>query len=112
MAALRDISIYKGDTYTHSLTIKNSSNVAIDLTGRTYIAQIRESSAASSSEAVFDVDTSNSSNGVVVLSLTSIQTSLLKSGTYFYDVQESYGNVVTTLMYGNAVVTGDITRVS
>lgn len=112
MAALRDISIYKGDTYTHSLTVNNSSNVAIDLSGRNYIAQIKQSYAASTTEAAFDVDTTDAANGVIVLSLTSSQTANLKSGTYFYDVQETYGNVVTTLMYGNANVTGDVSSVS
>jgi hypothetical protein len=112
MAAKRDISIYKGDTYTHSLTIKNSSNVAIDVSLRTYIAQIKESSAAESTLLSFDIDDSNGANGLVVLSLTSNQTSTLKSGKYYYDLQETAGNVVTTLMYGNVNVTGDISNVS
>lgn len=111
MAARRNISIYKGDTYTHSLTIKNSSNTAIDVSLRTYIAQIKESAAASSAFLSFDVDNSNGANGVVVLSLTSNQTSTLKSGKYYYDVQETAGNVVTTLMFGDVTVTGDISNV-
>jgi hypothetical protein len=112
MAAERNISVYKGDTYTHSVTIKNSSNVAIDVSLRTYVAQIKESSAASASLLSFDIDDSNGANGVVVLSLTSNQTSTLKSGKYYYDLQETAGNVVTTLMYGNVSVTGDISNVS
>jgi hypothetical protein len=60
----------------------------------------------------FDIDDSNGANGVVVLSLTSNQTSTLKSGKYYYDLQETAGNVVTTLMYGNVTVTGDISNVS
>lgn len=112
MAARRNISIYKGDTYTHSVTVNDSSNTAIDLSSRTYIAQIKESSASSSAFLNFDVDDSDSANGVVVLSLTSSQTSTLKSGVYYFDLQETYGNIVTTLMYGNVAVTGDISNVS
>lgn len=112
MAAKRNISIYKGDTYLHSLSIKDSSNTAIDLSTRTYIAQIRQSSAASGAEASFAIDTTDAANGVIVLSLTASQTSSLKSGTYYYDLQETAGTVITTLMYGDAVVSGDISRVS
>jgi len=112
MAAKRNISIYKGDTYTHSVTIKDSANTAIDVSSRTYIAQVRQSNAADTAEASFSVDTTDAANGVIVLSLTASQTGSLKSGTYYYDLQETAGIVITTLMYGDAVVTGDISRVS
>jgi len=37
-------------------------------------------------------------------------TSNIASGTYVYDFQETNGAVVTTLLTGNVVVTGEVTR--
>ena len=42
MAANRNIDIYKGDTYVHELRLKDSSNVAINISTRTYTGQIRK----------------------------------------------------------------------
>lgn len=109
MAATRNISIYRGDTYTHQVSIRDSSNVAIDITDRTYTSQIRRSP---SSDVIltFTSAITDASNGVVQISLTSTQTASLDTGIYIYDLQETNGSNILTLMRGNVTVTGDITR--
>jgi len=110
MAATRNISIYKGDTYTHEISIRDSSNTAINISDRTYVAQIKRSSGASDSVISFTSTITDAANGVLQISLTSAQTSELQSGVYKYDLQETNGSNVLTLMTGNATITGDITR--
>lgn len=112
MAATRNIDIYKGDTYVHELRLKNSSNVAINITDRAYTGQVRKKRNSDIVLAEFSTEITDASNGVVVLSLTPEQTANLAAGIYVYDFQEINTAVVTTLVTGNVTVTGDVTRVS
>lgn len=110
MAASRNISIYQGDTYVHQLSVRDSSNTAINITSRTYSGQIRKRRSSDDVTANFASEITDGANGVVIFSLTPEQTSDLKSGKYVYDFQEVNGLVVTTLVTGNVIVTGEVTR--
>ena len=109
MAAVRNISIYRGDTYLHEITIRDSSNASIDISDRTYSAQVRRT-ASSDVILTFTSTVTDAANGVLQISLTSSQTSSLDSGIYIYDLQETNSSNILTLMRGNVTVTGDITR--
>jgi hypothetical protein len=110
MAATRNISIYRGDTYVHEIRIRDSANAVINISGRVYSAQIRRSSSSSNTVVSFTSTITDASNGVLQISLTTNQTANLRSGMYKYDLQEINGSNVLTLMTGNVTVTGDITR--
>lgn len=110
MAGMRDITIYKGDSYTHRVNIKNSSNTAINISGRSYVAQIRKSKATESVIASFTTNITDAANGVLILSMTSSQTSGINTGIYYYDLQETNGSYVTTLMGGKVTITGEVSR--
>lgn len=110
MAGMRDITIYKGDSYTHRVNIKNSSNTAINISGRSYVAQIRKSKATESVIASFTTNITDGANGVLTLSMTSSQTSGINTGIYYYDLQETNGSYVTTLMGGKVTITGEVSR--
>jgi len=112
MAANRNIDIYKGDTYVHELRLKNSSNTAININSRTYTGQIRKKRNSEIVLAQFTTQITDAANGVVIFSLTPVQTSTLSAGIYVYDFQEINASVVTTLVTGNVTVTGDVTRAS
>lgn len=111
MAAERNITIYKGDSYSHQVNIKNSANVAINITGRTYISQIRKSKASESVVLSFTTTVTNAANGVLTMSLSSSETSNINTGIYYYDLQETNGSTITTLMGGKVTVTGEVSRV-
>jgi hypothetical protein len=112
MAATRDIDIYKGDTYAHELRLKDSSNAVINISTRSYTGQIRKKRNSDIVLLDFAASITNGANGVVVFSLTPVQTATLSAGVYVYDFQEVNASVVTTLVTGNVTVTGDVTRVS
>lgn len=110
MAASRDISIYQGDFYTHEARIKNSSNNAINISGRTYTAQIKKSKGSGSVVASFTTEITNAANGILTFSMSASNTGNIPSGTYYYDLEEVNGSVVTTLMGGKVTVIGDISN--
>jgi hypothetical protein len=112
MAANRNIDIYKGDTYVHELRLKDSSNVAINISTRTYTGQIRKKRNSEIVLLEFATSITNGANGIVSFSLTPVQTATLSAGIYVYDFQEINASVVTTLVTGNVTVTGDVTRAS
>jgi hypothetical protein len=108
MAAVRNITIYQGDTYTHELKLRNSANVAINITTRTYAGAIRKRRSSEEVTVVFTTEITDGANGVVVMSLSPAQTANIPPGTYVYDFQETNGPVVTTLLTGNVSITGEV----
>ena len=112
MAATRDITIYQGDTYGHTITITNDATppAATNVTGRTFAAQLRRYPGSDTVAATFAVDMTDAATGVVQLSLTATQTAALAAGPYAFDVHMITGSSVLTLFAGEAVVTAEVTR--
>ena len=110
MPAERNIEIYQGDNYAHQLTLKDSANAVINITSRTYSGQIRKRRSSDTISATFSTEITYGANGDVVFTLSPAITANLKAGTYVYDFEEVNGSVVTTILTGNAVVTGEVTR--
>ena len=110
MPATRNIEIYQGDNYAHQLTLKNNANAVINITSRTYSGQIRKRRTSDTISATFSTEITDGANGIVVFSLLPAATANLRPGTYVYDFQEVNGATVTTILTGNAVITGQVTR--
>lgn len=110
MPAERNIEIYQGDNYAHQLALKNNANAVINITSRTYSGQIRKRRTSDTISATFSAEITDGANGVVVFSLLPAATANLRPGTYVYDFQEVNGATVTTILTGNAVITGEVTR--
>lgn len=110
MPATRNIEIYQGDNYVHQLALKNNANAVINITSRTYSGQIRKRRTSDTISATFSTEITDGANGIVVFSLLPAATANLRPGTYVYDFQEVNGATVTTILTGNAVITGQVTR--
>lgn len=104
-----NIRTSRGDTVAVPLTIREGGEAA-DLTGRTYAAQIRRS-AASSTAVTVTVDTSGAADGELVLRLTAAATANL-TGEYQWDLQQTHGGSVRTLVTGRWTFGPDVTRSS
>jgi hypothetical protein len=75
-----DLILYAGDGSGFRVTVKDPANDEVNLTG-TFLAQVRATrDAADPADAVFNVDTSEMANGVIVVYLTADQTEALVSG--------------------------------
>ena len=110
MPATRNIDIYQGDTYAHQLVLKNNANAVINITSRQYSGQIRKRRSSDTVSATFDVEITDGANGVVIFTLLPNITANIKAGVYVYDFQEINGTTVTTILTGNATITGEVTR--
>lgn len=110
MAAERNIIVYQGDTYLHEVRLRDASNANINISTRTYSAQIRKTKTSDNIVASFNTEIVDGPNGIMRFALLPEETSNIKSGVYFYDLQENNGAIVTTLMYGKVTVQGEITR--
>lgn len=101
----RPLSITRGDTASFSFSFVEASGsgvVPTNIAGRTYAAQIRDG--AGVLVATFTATPADAANGLLVLTLTSIQTAALVAGaTYWWDLQETVGAEVTTMFVGSRV---------
>jgi hypothetical protein len=106
----RHLSTVAGDTFSHTIEIKNANGTPINVSARTYTGQVRRYTSSTSASATFTVDMTNAATGKVVISLSATTTAGLAPGPYWYNVQQTVGSTVTTLFRGDFLVIGDETR--
>tara|TARA_A100001035_G_scaffold60245_1_gene45212 strand:- start:3007 stop:3333 length:327 start_codon:yes stop_codon:yes gene_type:complete len=108
MATQQNIVIDQGTTFSTTVTAKDSTGSAKDLTGYTTTAQIRKSYYSSSST---DFTTAQvDGTGVITLSLTAAQTGNLKAGRYVYDVESASASETIRVVEGIVTVTPQVTK--
>jgi hypothetical protein len=102
-----NVKMVRGDTAAPPILIQENGSAA-DLTGRTFAAQIRRS--ASSATAIdIDVDTTEAADGILVLRIDEETTETL-TGEYVWDLQQTIGDTVRTLLSGRWTFDADVTR--
>lgn len=107
----RKIRIRRGDTYTHLVTEYDVDGNVDDLTGSTFLVQLRPDPDSSTVTVQFTTTIIDAAAGEWQFSLTPTQTSALTAGLYFYDVQRTYANSeVHTRFQGDAVVENDVSH--
>jgi hypothetical protein len=106
-----DIDMYAGDDYSLALTFTDADGVAIDLSGRAYRAQIRETVYdADVALADLAVDATRLAAGVVTLALARATTAGLPRSCV-WDLEETgVDNKVRTLLAGTVALRRDVTR--
>lgn len=129
-----DITCRRGDSFSLSLTLKDSTGTAIDLgvgdDGYSFLMDVKGAKeaqsggsfvrpiVASSHGHVSTIDTTlnsafvftkSATTGEVVLSATSEMMKLLPTGIYVYDIQQKDGvSAITTILKGSFRVNEDI----
>lgn len=106
----QDLTITRGDTETLVLTITSDGSTPIDVTGRTYTAQIRSTPDSSTVKASFSCAVTSGASGQVTCTLSAASSALLSAGNYFWDLQENAGGIISTLLSGTVTVLADVTR--
>lgn len=103
--------IRTGDTEQVTLIIKDeATGLPVNITGRTYAAQIRTAVNDATPLATFTCTITDAPAGKMVASLTAASTSTLPTGNACWDLQETNGSVVTTLVGGSVSIVRDVTR--
>jgi hypothetical protein len=110
LPAKLNYSMTRGDDFAAEFTIKEGDPLAaVDVSSRTYTAQVRSSADSTTVVATFSVDMTDAATGVVVLRLADTVTDDL-SGTYVWDLQQDTAGVIRTLVGGSFAVLKDVTR--
>lgn len=102
----------QGATFDRTFTIK-VNNAALDLTSYTAAMQVRES--YNSGTALVSLTngsgiTLGGTAGTVGVVISSTASAAIAAGAYSYDLEINSGGVVTRLLEGSFVVTGNVTR--
>ena len=110
MASISNIFIDQGADYTSTVTVTDSSDSAVNLTGFSAAAQIRKSHLSSTSTA-FATSITDATAGQITITLTDTQTTALESGRYVYDVVITSGSgAKTRVVEGQVTVNPSVTR--
>lgn len=104
------LTIIIGDTKTVSVTMKDASGTAINITGRTYSAQLRAQIDDTSPLASFTCSVVSGAAGTLSASLSSSTTSSLSAGDGVWSLRETNSGVVTTLLEGPVRIVVSPTR--
>lgn len=109
MAVKANLIIDQGSSFSVTITVQDTTESVIDLTGFTGASQIRKHFSSANSTA-FTVGLGGI-QGTVALSMNAATTNSLVAGRYVYDVElTSSSNVVSRVVEGIVTITPSVTR--
>jgi len=112
MAAIANLRIEQGATFTSDVTVKDVNGDVFDLTGYTASAKMALGYASTRTRVVFSTTISTPTTGVVTLSLTADQTNALEApARYVYDVEilRTSDSTITRVIEGIITVSPSVT---
>jgi hypothetical protein len=109
--ATQNIKIMRGDTEVFNISLKDSANVAINLSSSTFISQVRYERDSSTVAAAFTCVVTDPIGGVVTLTMTPVASAALNAGPAYWDLQRTEGGVVNTILSGKCTILADVSRV-
>ena len=108
-----NITVWQGADYDKTFTA-TQGGTAINWTGYTARMQVRDSSDATATLLSLTSGsgiTLGGTAGTIAVAITSTQSAAIASGAYAYDLElVSSGNIVTRLLQGAFIVSGNVTR--
>lgn len=112
VAAVVDLEVVRGDTHTLTFRGKDTAGLPVDLSGRSYLMQVRAFPNSGVVAAEYLVDMLDSATGQIVFRLTASTTGDMAAGPYRYDIQETGEDEVTvsTVVAGAWLLVADVSR--
>lgn len=104
------LQIIVGDTKNVAVTFQDGAGSPINITGRTYSAQVRATVDSAAALANFTCSIANAAGGQVVCTLAATTTSSLSEGDGIWSLRETNGTVITTLLEGPVRIVQSPTR--
>lgn len=95
---VRNDSVVQGNDYLHTVTITSDGTTAVNITGRTYTAQVRDADGTLILTLTCAVPTGT--DGVVNITATDTLTLALTPGVYTWALQELSGSTTTDILAG------------
>lgn len=108
MAAIQNIVIDQGSTFSLSFELTNVDGSAKNLEGYTVTSQLRKSYHTNTYTSF--TTTSVDATGEITIALTATQTGALKAGRYVYDVEITSSTETLRALEGIVSVTPEVTR--
>lgn len=109
MATNTNFYIDQGADFSETVIVKTVQGQIVNLTGGTLRSEVRLSYTSAISYP-FTVTVVDAVNGVIQLSMTNEQTSLMKAGRYVYDGLFEIGDVISRFIQGLVTVTPSVTQ--
>ena len=112
MAAIANLIIDQGASFSSDVTVKDANGNAFDLTGYTTQAKLAKGySSTRTRTSMTSVIGTDAASGVVALALTATQTAALDAERYVYDVEitQTSTGVVTRVIEGLITVRPNVT---
>jgi hypothetical protein len=110
MAALANLTIDQGATFTSDVTVKDAQGNAFNLTGYTAAAKLAKGFASTRTRTNMTTSiATDATTGVVTLSLTATETAALDAERYVYDLEITSGATVTRVIEGIITVRAQVT---
>jgi hypothetical protein len=106
----QDLTIVRGDTETLVVTMTTDGTTPVNITGRTYRAQIRSSQDSTTVKASFTCTVTNGAAGQVTCVLSATDSAALPVGIAYWDLEENATGTVSTVLSGTVTVLADVTR--
>jgi len=101
MAAIANLTVDQGTSFTSDVTVKDANGNAFDLTGYTAVAKMAKGFASTRTRTTITTTVAaDATTGVVTLSLSSTASAALDAERYVYDLeitQTSSGNVTRVI---------------
>ena len=110
--AILNQEIDQGSTFSKQITVYETDGSTIqNLTGYTAASQIRKNYTSTAYTTILATIQTPATNGVIVMSLTAVQTTALKSGRYVYDLQITAADTtVTRVLEGIITIKPEVTK--
>ena len=110
--AILNQEIDQGSTFSKQITVYETDGLTIqNLTGYTAASQIRKNYTSTAYTTILATIQTPATNGVIVMSLTAVQTAALKSGRYVYDLQITAADTtVTRVIEGIITIKPEVTK--
>ena len=110
MAAIANLTIDQGATFSSDVTVKDAQDSAFNLTGYTASAKLAKGFASTRTRTNMTTSiATDATTGVVTLSLTATETSALDAERYVYDLEITSGTAVTRVIEGIITVRPQVT---
>jgi hypothetical protein len=110
MAAVANLSIDQGATFTSDITVKDMNGNVFDLTGYTASAKLAKGYSSTRTRTTISTTfATDRTTGVLTISLTANQTATLDAERYVYDVEITSGSgSVTRVLEGIITVRPEV----
>ena len=110
MAAIANLTVDQGTSFTSDVTVKDANGNAFDLTGYTANAKMAKGFASTRTRTTITTTVAaDATTGVVTLSLSSTVTAGLDAERYVYDLEITKGTEVTRVIEGLITVRPQVT---